>query len=153
MLRNRTSLRLNRGFDAYIKSKEFEESGFNFFKELDSHDEGILAEMGRRARRGVFNALMVTKTALVNEKTAASSYAYLIDDLDVAQTRIPFAAVALDLMSGEPVVLDHGRLRDVIAASCAMPGVLNPVELAGRPVGRWRLGRNCSDQSCTPARC
>ena len=126
-------------FAAYIKSKEFEESGFNFFKELDSHDEGILAEMGRRARRGVFNALMVTKTALVAEKTAASSYAYLIDDLDVAQTRIPFAAVALDLVSGEPIVLDHGRLRDVIAASCAMPGVLNPVELAGRQLvdGGW----------------
>jgi NTE family protein len=126
-------------FAAYIKSKEFEESGFNFFKELDSHDEGILAEMGRRARRGVFNALMVTKTALVAEKTAASSYAYLIDDLDVAQTRIPFAAVALDLVSGESIVLDQGRLRDVIAASCAMPGVLNPVELGNRQLvdGGW----------------
>lgn len=126
-------------FAAYIDSEEFDESGFNFFKELDSHDEGILAEIGRRARRGVFNALMVTKTALVNEKTAASSYAYLIEDLSVEQTRIPFAAVALDLWSGQPVVLNQGRLRDVIAASCAMPGVLNPVELEGRLLvdGGW----------------
>ncbi|TFH57952.1 MAG: hypothetical protein E4G91_10020 [Candidatus Zixiibacteriota bacterium] len=109
-------------FAAYIDSDVFDESGFNFFKELDSHDEGILAEMGRLARRGMFNALMVTKTALVNEKTAASSYAYLLEDLSVDQTRIPFAAVALDLKSGEPVVLSQGRLLDVIAASCAMPG-------------------------------
>ena len=95
--------------------------------------------MGRMARRGLFNALMVTKTALVNEKTAASSYAYLIDDLNVEQTRIPFAAVALDLQSGDPVVLSQGRLRDVIAASCAMPGVLNPVKIAGRLLvdGGW----------------
>lgn len=126
-------------FAAYIESDEFDESGFNFFKELDSHDEGILAEMGRRARRGVFNAMMVTKTALVNESTAASSYAYLLADLDVEATRIPFAAVALDLESGESVVLDRGRLRDVIAASCAMPGVLNPVKLDGRLLvdGGW----------------
>ena len=123
----------------YIESVEFEESGFNFFKELDTHDEGILAEMGRLARRGMFNALMVTKTALVNDKTAASSYAYMVNDISVEQTRIPFAAVALDLWSGEPVVLNQGRLRDVIAASCAMPGVLNPVELEGRLLvdGGW----------------
>lgn len=118
-------------FNAYIGSDEFAESGFNFFKELDSHDKGLLAEMGHLARRGVFNALMVTKTALVSDKTAACSYAFLIDDLDVGQTRIPFAAVALDLLSGEPVILEQGRLRDVISASCAMPGVLNPVELDG----------------------
>ena len=126
-------------FAAYIDSDVFDESGFNFFKELDSHDEGILAEMGRLARRGMFNALMVTKTALVNEKTAASSYAYLLEDLSVDQTRIPFAAVALDLSSGEPVILSQGRLRDVIAASCAMPGVLNPVKLEGRLLvdGGW----------------
>jgi NTE family protein len=126
-------------FAAYIESEEFQESGFNFFKELDSHDEGILAEMGRLARRGVFNTLMITRIALVNEKTAASSYAFLLDDLTVEQTRIPFAAVALDLKSGEPVVLDHGRLRDVIAASCAMPGVLKPVKLEGRLLvdGGW----------------
>lgn len=126
-------------FDDYIKSDEFDESGFNFFKELDSHDEGFLAEMGRLARRGVFNTLMVTKVGLVNEKTAASSYAYLLDDLNVEQTRIPFAAVALDLITGAPVVLNQGRLREVIAASCAMPGVLNPVELDGRMLvdGGW----------------
>ncbi len=126
-------------FTAYIDSDEFDESGFNFFKELDSHDDGFLAEMGRLARRGVFNALMVTKTALVNEKTAASSYAYLIEDLGLEQTRIPFAAVALDLKTGEPVVLNQGRLRDVIAASCAMPGVLNPVKLEDRLLvdGGW----------------
>jgi NTE family protein len=126
-------------FAEYLESEEFDESGFNFFKELDSHDEGILAEMGRFARRGVFNALMVTKTALVNDKTARGSYSYLINDQNVEQTRIPFAAVALDLRSGESVVLNQGRLRDVIAASCAMPGVLNPVEIDGRLLvdGGW----------------
>lgn len=126
-------------FTAYIESEEFSNSGFNFFKELDSHEEGVLAEIGRLARRGVFNTLMVTRNALVSEKTAASSYDFLIEDLSVEQTRIPFAAVALDLLSGDPVILSQGRLRQVITASCAMPGVLNPVSIAGRLLvdGGW----------------
>ena len=126
-------------FAAYVESEIFDKSGLNFFKELDSPDEGILAEMGRLARRGLFNALMVTKTSLINGGNAASSYAYLIEDVQVEETHIPFAAVALDLRSGESVVLSRGRLRDVIAASCAMPGALNPVKLDGRILvdGGW----------------
>ncbi len=126
-------------FAAYVDSDAFHKSGFNFFKELDSHDEGILAEMGLLARRGLFNTLMVTKTALINGDIAASNYAYLLEDIRVDQTLIPFAAVALDLRSGESVILRHGQLRDVVAASCAMPGVLNPVKLDGRMLvdGGW----------------
>ena len=126
-------------FASYFESETFAKSGFNFFKELDSHDEGLLAEMGRLARRGLFNTMMVTKTSLVNGDIAANSYAYLLEDLRVEETIIPFAAVALDLRSGESVVLKQGRLRDVIAASCAMPGALNPVKLEGRLLvdGGW----------------
>jgi NTE family protein len=72
---------------------------------------------------------MVTRTALVSEKTAKDNFAFLVDDLSIQETRIPFAAVALDLYSGRQVVLERGSLRQAIAASCAMPGVLNPVKI------------------------
>lgn len=123
----------------YLQSEEFARSGFDFFRELDAPGEGVLFQMARMVRRGVFNALMVTRSALVSDEIAACNYAYLVDDLAVEQTCLPFAAVALDLRSGERVVLDRGRLRDVVAASCAMPGVLNPVELDGRLLvdGGW----------------
>jgi NTE family protein len=123
----------------YLLSEEFATSGFDFFKELDADGEGLLFEMGRLARRGLFNTLMVTRTALVSDETALRNYAYLVDDLDLEKTRIPFAAVALDLECGETVVLDRGPLLPAIAASCAMPGVLNPVEHHGRLLvdGGW----------------
>jgi NTE family protein len=123
----------------YLLSEEFATSGFDFFKELDADGEGLLFQMARLARRGVFNTLMVTRTALVNDETAMRNYAYLVDDLAIEKTRIPFAAVALDLGTGEAVVLDRGSLRRAIAASCAMPGVLNPVEHDGRLLvdGGW----------------
>src|SRR5436190_8195927 len=46
--------------------------------------------------------------------------------------RIPLAVVATDLNSGEPVVLRHGSLVDAIRASCAFPGLFEPVEIGTR---------------------
>ena len=42
------------------------------------------------------------------------------------------AVVATDLNSGEPVVLNHGSLVDAIRASCAFPGLFEPVEIGTR---------------------
>jgi NTE family protein len=126
-------------FDDYLNSEEFANSGFNFFKSLDAQGDGILFEVTRMARRGLFNALMITQTALIKSETAEESYAFLVDDLQIEQTKIPFAVVTLDLLSGKRVVLDRGSLRKAIAASCAMPGVLNPVEHQGQMLvdGGW----------------
>jgi len=129
----------------YLGSEEFATSGFDFFRELDADGEGLLFHVGRLARRGLFNALMVTRTALVSDETAQSNYACLVDDMAIEEMRIPFAAVALDLRSGETVVLDRGPLRQAIAASCAMPGVLNPVKHNGRLLvdGGWSEAVPC----------
>ena len=46
--------------------------------------------------------------------------------------RIPMAVVATDLNSGSPVVMSHGNLVDAIRASCAFPGLFEPVEIGTR---------------------
>jgi NTE family protein len=46
--------------------------------------------------------------------------------------RIPLAVVATDLNTGEPVVLTHGNLVDAIRASCAFPGLFEPVKIGTR---------------------
>lgn len=45
---------------------------------------------------------------------------------------IPVAAVAADLGSGDPVVFRHGELRDALRASCAFPGLFQPVRIGTR---------------------
>jgi NTE family protein len=45
---------------------------------------------------------------------------------------IPLAVVATDLTSGEPVVFTQGNLVDAIRASCAFPGLFEPVEIGTR---------------------
>jgi NTE family protein len=46
--------------------------------------------------------------------------------------RIPMAVVATDLSSGEPVVFTQGNLVDAIRASCAFPGLFEPVQIGTR---------------------
>jgi len=51
---------------------------------------------------------------------------------NIESLKIPFAAVATDLNRGKRVVLDRGPLPRSIRASCAIPGVFQPVELGGK---------------------
>lgn len=46
--------------------------------------------------------------------------------------KIPLAVVATDLSTGEPVVFTQGNLVDAIRASCAFPGLFEPVEIGTR---------------------
>ncbi|MEM7286634.1 MAG: patatin-like phospholipase family protein [Actinomycetota bacterium] len=48
------------------------------------------------------------------------------------QLRLPFVAVATDVLGGHAVTLSSGSLIDAVAASAAIPGVLPNVEIGGR---------------------
>ena len=46
--------------------------------------------------------------------------------------KIPLAVVATDLANGDAVVFTHGNLCDAIRASCAFPGLFEPVKIGTR---------------------
>ena len=48
------------------------------------------------------------------------------------ELRIPVTIAATDLISGEPVYFDHGPLGPPLRASCAYPGLFQPVHYEGR---------------------
>lgn len=52
--------------------------------------------------------------------------------LTFEELRLPTAVVATDLGTGEPVVFTRGDLADAIRASCAFPGLFEPVNVGGR---------------------
>ncbi len=55
-----------------------------------------------------------------------------LDDLTFDQLRIPLAVVAVDLNSGQKVVLNEGRVVDAVRATIALPGLLGPVQREGQ---------------------
>jgi len=54
----------------------------------------------------------------------------------------PFRALATDMESGQPVVLDHGDLAAALRASMSVPGVFSPLEVEGRILGDGGLVNN-----------
>jgi NTE family protein len=54
----------------------------------------------------------------------------------------PFRAVATDMETGHPVVMDHGDLAAALRASMSVPGVFSPLEVDGRILGDGGLVNN-----------
>jgi len=52
----------------------------------------------------------------------------IIGPLRFEELEIPFAAVAVDIVRGELVVLKEGPVAPAVRASCAIPGLFTPVE-------------------------
>jgi NTE family protein len=48
------------------------------------------------------------------------------------ELRIPLAVAATDIITGEPAVFTSGDLVDPVRASCAYPGMFQPVRIGGR---------------------
>jgi len=51
-----------------------------------------------------------------------------LGDIDIKQLNLPFAVVAVDMVSGEEVVFNEGRLSKVVTGSCAVPGIFSCVQ-------------------------
>jgi NTE family protein len=70
---------------------------------------------------------------------------WLVDQLgalDFSSLQTPFAAVATDLESGEPVILREGDLAPAVRASCSIPGIITPVRMNGRLLGDGGISDN-----------
>ena len=80
---------------------------------------------------------LLVKSFLLDKSVMGHGYfeemiAFFLPEVNLEDTVIPFAVVAVDIQSGEKVVLDKGDLRQAVHASCAVPGVAATVEIDGR---------------------
>ena len=58
--------------------------------------------------------------------------AEILGDVLIEDLSIPYAAVACDIDTGEPVILREGSLLDAVRASTAIPGIFHPVRRGKR---------------------
>ncbi len=77
-------------------------------------------------RGGVFGA------GLVSAEPLRSSLIALIGGARFEDSPIPMAFLAVDIMTGERVILREGSMLEAALASSAIPGVFAPVQIAGR---------------------
>ncbi len=76
----------------------------------------------------------VTQSAMQDESKLQEPLADLFGPVYFCDLRIPFAAVALDLISGSEVVYTEGPLVEGVYASSAIPSVFPPIEKNGQMV-------------------
>jgi len=74
----------------------------------------------------------VSRLGLASNQRLESLIERVFDSRQFEDLRIPLAVVATDLTSGEPVVFTQGNLVDAIRASCAFPGLFEPVTIGTR---------------------
>src|SRR3989441_4910090 len=74
----------------------------------------------------------VSRLGLASNQRLAILIDRVFESRQFEHLQIPLAVVATDLTSGEPVVFTQGNLVDAIRASCAFPGLFEPVEIGTR---------------------
>ena len=74
----------------------------------------------------------VSRLGLASNQRLASLIDRVLGSRQFEDLKIPLAVVATDLSTGEPVVFTQGNLVDAIRASCAFPGLFEPVQIGTR---------------------
>src|SRR2546427_897845 len=74
----------------------------------------------------------VSRLGLASNQRLAILIDRVFESRQFEDLQIPLAVVATDLTSGEPVVFTQGNLVDAIRASCAFPGLFEPMQIGTR---------------------
>ncbi|RJX33826.1 MAG: hypothetical protein C4525_08110 [Desulfarculus sp.] len=135
------------GYALGFSNAEMRERVLAFSQSSLARDPRLLAMMGassgykckslsdrlnRLFSQGMLVKSFFLDTSLLSHDFFHDMVAFFLPKVNLEDTAIPFAAVATDIKTGEPVVLERGDLRQAVLASCAVPGVAAPVEIDGR---------------------
>jgi len=91
-----------------------------------------IIEEGREIRFRDFARWRVSRFGLASNDRLGALVQRFFDSWQFEDLEIPTAIVATDLGTGDPVVFKQGSLADAIRASCAFPGLFEPVQIGTR---------------------
>lgn len=100
---------------------------------------GYLKGMAKERRRAGVGMISLSRPAFINEAEYIGIMTSIAGNRSFADTKIPFAATATDILSGKGIILDSGALDTAFAASCSIPGIFPPVKYDNRLLvdGGW----------------
>ena len=119
-------------FWSFNKNVLMKELIFDFIEETEEEqaNDGLLDSLSRYFRKKfLYNVILTNRQSFVSLGTYMENINFLIDDIDIRDTKIPFYAVCTDLNPGSEIVLSKASLRKAVAASSAIPGFFPPIEM------------------------
>ena len=121
--------------DAYLKSPEFEESAIKAIGlSFSPGPKTFFQKIQIFTRNQYYLVRALFSPSILPAEDFQSLINYLLPDVDIRDTRIPFHAVTTDLITGRQIVLSEGPLRQAVLASSSVPGACEPTRL-----GEWLL--------------
>jgi len=89
-------------------------------------------EWGDHIRRILMLTKMIHHSSIMGNDLLKGTLERLFEDATFEDMKIPFIAMATDLISGEDVHFSNGPLVPAITASASIPGVFPPIKLNGK---------------------
>ncbi|MBI2889447.1 MAG: patatin-like phospholipase family protein [Nitrospirae bacterium] len=124
----------------FLTGPLFYKSRIGFFRQqLQEEQGGRFSGIAAALKKGYVYTVSMRRASYVREDLYMDIIASVLPDVKIEDLSVPFAVVATDLVKGEEVVLTKGPLRQAVAASAAIPGLLPPIRLDGRTLvdGGW----------------
>lgn len=81
--------------------------------------------------RGLVRPAWRESMGLFNTEPMEAYIKKIIGDRNIEDLPVKFAAVACDILTGDPVILNRGSLATAMRASAAVPGLFTPVQING----------------------
>jgi NTE family protein len=120
---------LQKKAEEYLNSHEFRSSTIRAFEAAHAKGEVGLAQKIETYLRNHFYLIQAMfRPGILSNEDFQVTIDYFIPDIEIEETRIPFRAVATDLVSGEEITFSEGSLRQAVMASCAVPGAVAPLK-------------------------
>ena len=116
----------------YTEDPEFKRCWEPFVQDGEMESRGRLDEFRKSIQRRILSFKTFTSPAQQKAEQLLEPLRKLFDVESIEDLRIPFACVAMDLISGEPRFFTQGFLVSAIYASGAIPGVFPPLPLGGQ---------------------
>jgi NTE family protein len=121
--------------DEYVNSPEFQSSAIKGFEAANARGEpGLTQKIQSYLRNRYYVVQAMFKPGILSNDEFQETINYFIPDVNIEDMRVPFRAVATDLVSGEHIIFSEGSLRQAVMASCAVPGAIEPLK-----EGEWLL--------------
>ncbi len=126
---------------AYAQGEAFRRSKLAMFRQTRNVESAPAMTIRDVVRRGLMSAQSLPAEPLLPASQVAGAIDAVVPNCDVATLPCVFGTTGVDLDSGEELLMDSGALRLVVRASCAIPGLMEPVTVGRRRVldGGWAI--------------
>lgn len=102
----------------------------------------LIEEIGMRISWGKILRVAFFRPGFVSADAIKDLIIKYVGDKAFSELKIPLAVVATDLRSGEPTVINKGKVAKAVAASSAFPGLFAPEEVGQRFVVDGAISEN-----------